>query len=311
MLTESVILAMLGGAAGLAITAIGFHGLLRLAPANVPRLEDVAIDWRVLAVSLGLSMLTGLLFGLAPAWHASRIDVNAMLKEGSRGTNARGRLRNWLLAGQIAVALVLLSGAGLLLRSFYEIVNVEAGFEPDHLMTMQLQPAVVKYGGHDDLQIQLARGILHQVSAIGGVRAAGITTALPLLGNPIYIMRIEGRPPVAVSQAPLVNFFSVTPGFFDAMGMRIVRGRTLANTDTASTPLVAVVNRTLAERYFPGQDPVGKRLEIGFATPRGHGGSAGGAAVGIAQAGLNQGLASPAGQLFKCDQTLRDASAPG
>jgi predicted permease len=267
MLTESVMLAMLGGAAGLAITAIGFHGLLRLAPANVPRLEDVAIDWRVLAVSLGLSVLTGLLFGLAPAWHASRIDVNAMLKEGSRGTNARGRLRNWLLAGQIAVALVLLSGAGLLLRSFYEIVNVEAGFEPDHLMTMQLQPAVVKYGGHDDLQIQLARGILDQVSAIAGVRAAGITTALPLLGNPIYSMRIEGRPPVAVSQAPLVNFFSFTPGFFDAMGMRIVRGRTLANTDTASTPLVAVVNRTLAERYFPGQDAVGKRLEIGFATP--------------------------------------------
>jgi putative ABC transport system permease protein len=239
MLTESVIFAMLGGAVGLAITAIGFHGLLRLAPANVPRLEDVAINWRVLAVSLGLSVLTGLLFGLAPAWHAARIDVNSMLKEGSRGISARGWLRSWLLAWQIAVALVLLSGAGLLLRSFYEIVHVEAGFEPEHLMTMQLQPAVVKYGGHDDLQIQLARGIVDQVSAIAGVRAAGITTALPLLGNPIYIMRIEGRPPVAVSQAPLVNFFSVTPGFFDAMGMRIVRGRALANTDTASTPLVA------------------------------------------------------------------------
>jgi putative ABC transport system permease protein len=267
MLTESVILAILGGAAGLAITAIGFHGLLRLAPANVPRLEDVAINWRMLTVSLGLSVLTGLLFGLAPAWHASRIDVNPLLKEGSRGTRARGRLRSWLLAAQIAVALVLLSGAGLLLRSFYEIVHVESGFEPDHLMTMQLQPAVVKYGGHDDLQIQLARGILDQVSAIAGVRAAGITTALPLLGNPAYIMRIEGRPPVAVSQAPIVNFYSVTPGFFDALGMRIVRGRALANTDMASTPLVAVVNQTLAGCYFPGQDPIGKRLEIGFATP--------------------------------------------
>jgi predicted permease len=267
MLTESVILAMLGGAAGVAITAIGFHGLLRLAPSTVPRLEDVVINWRVLEVSLGLSVLTGFLFGLAPAWHASRIDVNSMLKEGSHGSGVRGRLRSWLLAGQIAVALVLLSGAGLLLRSFYEIVHVEAGFEPDHLMTMQLQPAVVKYAGHNDLQIQLARGILDKVSAIAGVRAAGITTALPLLGNPIYIMRIEGRPPVAVSQAPVVNFFSVTPGFFDAMGMRIVRGRALAETDTASTPPVAVVNQTLAQRYFPGQDPIGKRLEIGFSTP--------------------------------------------
>jgi predicted permease len=214
MLTESVTLAMLGGAAGLAITAIGFHGLLRLAPANVPRLEDVAINWRVLAVSLGLSVLTGLLFGLAPAWHASRMDVNSMLKDGSRGTSARGRLRSWLLAGQIAVALVLLSGAGLLLRSFYEIVHVESGFEPDHLMTMQIQPAVVKYGGHDDLQIQLARGILDQVSAIAGVRAAGITTALPLLGNPAYIMRIEGRPPVTVSRGvDSVSVFKATEGW--------------------------------------------------------------------------------------------------
>ncbi|HUB81881.1 MAG TPA: ABC transporter permease [Bryobacteraceae bacterium] len=267
MLTESVILALLGGAAGLALTAIGFRGLLRLAPPNVPRLEDVALNWRVIELSLGLSLLTGLLFGLAPAWHAARIDVNAMLKQGSRGTSARGRLRSWLLAGQIAVALVLLTGAGLLLRSFYEIAHVEMGFLPDRLMTMQLQPTVARYANHEDLQIQLARGIVDKVSALPGVRVAGITNALPLLGNPIYIMRFEGRPPLAVSQAPVVNFFAVTPGFFGAMGMRIVRGRPLEETDLASAPLVAVVNQTMVERFFPGKDPIGKRLEIGFSTP--------------------------------------------
>jgi len=267
MLVESVILALLGGAAGLGLTAIGFHGLLRLAPANVPRLGDVALNWRVLEVSLGLSVLTGLLFGLAPAWHAARIDVNAMLKQGSRGTAARGRLRSWLLAAQIAVALVLLTGAGLLLRSFYEIAHVETGFDPDQLMTMQLQPTLARYGSHEDLQIQLARGIVDKISAIPGVRVAGITNALPLLGNPIYIMRFEGRPPVAVSQAPVVNFFAVTPGFFNAMGMRIIRGRALAETDLHSAPLVAVVNQAMVERYFSGQDPIGKRLEIGFSTP--------------------------------------------
>jgi putative ABC transport system permease protein len=267
MLTESVTWSMLGGAAGLAITFLGFHALLRLAPATVPRLEDVTLNWRVVEVSLALSVITGLLFGLAPAWFASRIDVNSMLREGAPGSGSRGRVRYALLTVQIAVAVVLLTGTGLLLRSFYEIVHVDSGFQPEHLMTMQITPAAVKYLGHDDLQINLARRIVDRVAELPGVRSAAITSALPLLGNPIYIMRFEGRPPVTPSQAPVTNFFAVTPGFFDAMGMRIIRGRAIKDTDTATTPQVAVVNQTLAEKYFPGEDPIGKRLEIGFATP--------------------------------------------
>ena len=267
MLTESAILAILGGAAGLAITAIGFHGLLRLAPANLPRVEDVALNWRVVELALALSLVTGILFGFAPAWYAARIDVNSMLKEGSRGSGSRSRLRNMLLAAQIAIATILLTGAGLLLRSFYEILGVDTGFDPEHVMTMQIQPSVIKYAGHNDLQIQLARGILDKISALPGVRAAGVATSLPLLGNPFYIMRIEGRPPVAVSQAPVVGYFGVSPGFFDAMGMRILRGRALAATDTAQTPLVTVVNQIFANRFFPGEDPIGKHMEVAFATP--------------------------------------------
>ena len=162
---------------------------------------------------------------------------------------------------------MLLAGAGLLIRSFYEIAHVDAGFNPERLLTMRLAPASFKYRGRNDLQIQLARNILHEVSGLAGVKTAAVSTDVPLLGNPIYIMRFEGRPPVTPSQAPVANYFAVTPGFFDAMGMRIRRGRAFTERDTADSPLVAVVNQTLVDRYFPGQDPVGKRLEIAFSTP--------------------------------------------
>ena len=267
MLTESMILALAGGAAGLLLANAGFHGLISLAPANVPRLDQVSPNARVIELSLALSVITGILFGLAPAWYASHVDVNSMLKEGMRGAGSRSGVRNVLVIAQVAIAAILLAGAGLLIRSFYEIEHVDGGFRPDHLMSMRLQPAPVKFLGHPDLQIQLARRVLEKVSVLPGVRSAAIASDVPLLGNPIYIMRFEGRPPVAPSQAPVANFFAVTPGFFDAMGMRIVRGHGIRESDTASTPLVTVVNQTLVDRYFPGQDPIGKRLEVGFDDP--------------------------------------------
>ncbi|HEV2445521.1 MAG TPA: FtsX-like permease family protein, partial [Candidatus Sulfopaludibacter sp.] len=203
----------------------------------------------------------------APAWHASRTDLNSLLKEGSRGAGSRNRLRSALIVGQVSAALILLSGAGLLLRSFYEIEHLDAGFNPERVMTMQLAPALYKYRGHQDLLVQLANGIVDQIAALPGIKSAGITTSVPLLGNPIFIMRFEGRPDVTPAQAPVVNYFAVTPGYFETMGMRIVRGRAIADRDIASAPPAVVVNQTLVDRYFPGQDPVGKRLEIGFATP--------------------------------------------
>jgi putative ABC transport system permease protein len=210
---------------------------------------------------------TGVLFGLAPAWYCSRIDVSTMLKEGGRGVSQRSRLRSGLVTAQVAIALVLLSGAGLLIRSFYEVLHVDAGFRPENLLTMRLSPAPVKYRGHPELQWQLARGILDKTAALPGVRYAAISTDVPLLGNPNFIMRFEGFPPVTPSQAPLAGYFAVTPGFFDTMGMRLVRGRLLTEHDTQASPLVAVVNQTLVDRYFPGQNPIGKRLEIGFSQP--------------------------------------------
>ncbi len=267
MLTESLALSVTGGLTGLLLAYAALRGLLALAPANLPRLNQVALNWRAVGFTLAVSVLTGVLFGLAPAWHASRTDLNSLLKEGSRGAGSRSRLRSALIVGQVSAALILLSGAGLLIRSFYEIEHVDAGFNPEHVMTMRLAPALYKYRGHPDLLIQLARGILGGVSALPGVKSAGIATDVPLAGNPIFIMRFEGRPDVTPAQAPVANFFAVTPGYFETMGMRIIRGRAISERDTPNAPPVVVVNQTLVDRYFPGQDAIGKRLEIGFSTP--------------------------------------------
>jgi putative ABC transport system permease protein len=267
MLTESLVLSVAGGLAGLLLGYATLRGLIVLAPANIPRLSDVALDWRAVWFTMLISVLTGILFGFAPAWHASRTDLNTLLKEGSRGSGTRSRLRNALIVGQVAAALALLAGAGLLMRSFYEIEHVDAGFDPEHVMTMRLAPAFFKYRGHPDLQVELARGIMRDVAALPGVKSVGIATDVPLLGNPIFIMRFEGRPDVTPSQAPVTNYFAVTPGYFETMGMRVVRGRAISDRDIATSPPVVVVNQTLVDRYFPGQDPIGKRLEIGFAVP--------------------------------------------
>ncbi|HYL37639.1 MAG TPA: ABC transporter permease [Bryobacteraceae bacterium] len=267
MLTESLVLSIAGGLAGLLVAYATLRGLLALTPANLPRINAVSLDGRALGFTLLISLTTGILFGFAPAWRASRTDLNSLLKEGSRGAGSRSRLRSSLIVGQVAAALILLAGAGLLMRSFYEIEHVDAGFNPEHVMTMRLAPAQFKYKDHTESLVQLTSGILRSVSALPGVKSAGISTDVPLLGNPIFIMRFEGRPPVTPSQAPLANYFAVTPGYFETMGMRVLRGRGITDRDTAGSPPVVVVNQTLVNRYFPGQDPLGKRLEIAFADP--------------------------------------------
>jgi putative ABC transport system permease protein len=267
MLTESLALSLVGGLFGLLLANGALRGLIALAPTNLPRIAQVSLDWRAISFTLAVSIVTGMLFGLAPAWHASRTDLNSLLKEGSRGAGMRNRLRSVLIVGQVSAALILLLGAGLLMRSFYEIEHVDAGFQPERVMTMQLAPALYKYRGHPDLLVQLADGITNRVSVLPGVESVAISTSVPMLGNPMFIMRFEGRPDVTPAQAPVVNYFAVTPRYFEAMGMRIIRGRALSESDTASAQRAVVVNQTLVDRYFPGQDPIGKRLEIAFAVP--------------------------------------------
>lgn len=267
MLTESLLLAFTGALAGLLLAYAAFRGLLALAPANLPRLDQISLSWHAAAYTLLITLLTGILFGIAPAWHASRIDLNSLLKEGSHGAGTRSRLRSVLVVGQVAAAMILLVVAGLLIRSFYEVAHVDAGFHPDHVMTMRLNPAPFKYGDHQDLKVQLAENIERKVSALPGVKSVGVSTDVPLLGNPIFIMRFEGMPPVTPSQAPVANYFSVTPSYFETLGMRLTRGREFSAGDSQSSPLVSVVNQALVDKYFPGQNPIGRRLEIGFDDP--------------------------------------------
>ncbi len=267
LLTESILLAGLGGLAGLILAYGAFRALLSFVPPSVPRMNQVHLDWRVIAFTLGASLLTGILFGFAPAWRISKANVNAVLKTGTRGSTGRSPLRSALVVSQVAAALILLAGAGLLMRSFYNIAHLDAGFNPEHVMTMRIAPAPYKYRDHADLQIELARSIRRNVAALPGVVSAGVSTDLPLLPSPHYIMRFEGRPPVQVSQAPIANYFAVTPGFFETMGMHLVRGRDFSMRESPATPPVAIVNQTLVNRYFPGQDPIGKRLEVAFRNP--------------------------------------------
>lgn len=267
LLTESAVLSLLGGVTGVAIASGVFMALKRLAPPNLPRLDQVAIDARVLGFALGITVLTGLVFGLLPALRLSRVNLNGALKERARGSSAPTGLRGVLVVAQVAAALVLLTGAGLLIRSFYEVTKVDLGFQPDHLVTMRVTPLPTKYNPSVPLQIQLGRDILAKVRETPGVQSVGFSTDLPLLGNPRYIMRFEGFPPVTVATAPLADFFTVSPDYFRTMGITLKRGRFLTEADDARSANVCLVNEALVRTYFPGKDPIGQRLEIGFSTP--------------------------------------------
>lgn len=267
MLTESLLLSCAGGLAGLLIAYLIFRGLLSVAPPDIPRLSEIALDWNVVGITAIISMVTGVLFGLVPAWYASRTDLSSLLREGGRATGVRQRLQNGLVVIQVAVALILLAGAGLLIRSFYKIQSVDAGFDPSNVITMRLAPAHFKYRGQDDLLRGLGSGILREVSALPGVESAAIATDIPLQGNPFVVTQFEGRPVVHPSQLPIAGYYAVTPNFLETLGMNLVKGRFFTDKDTAGSPLVTVINQALADRHFPGEDPIGKRITIGFSDP--------------------------------------------
>jgi putative ABC transport system permease protein len=267
LLIESVVLAMAGGVLGLGIAYSLFRALKWLAPAGLPRLETVSLDQRTLVFTLLAALLTGLLFGLVPALRLSVVDLHGALKERLNAGTARGRLRQALVVAQIAFALVLLAGAGLLMRSFYELRSIDLGFNPEQLLTLRMSLLPSKYNGHEDQQYALVRRIQEQVGNIAGVRSVGVATDLPLLGSPSFIMRFEGRPPVTVANAPVAAFATVTPTYFSAMGTRLKGGRVFDDHDGPSQPLVCVINETLAKQHFGAESPIGKRLEIGFSDP--------------------------------------------
>ncbi len=264
LLTESIVLAVLGGLAGVLLARWGLDLLLTLAPSSLPRVASIRLDGTVLAASLGLSVLTGIAFGLAPAWLAARTNVNDALKQGSRGSTdsgVRGRLRGALVVLEVAASLVLLVAAGLLVKSFVALAHVDPGFNPDHATIMRFTLPGKKYGKPEQ-QVAFANALVTQLKTLPGVQAAGITHTMPLIGDWVLGFEIDGRDKVAPQDQPSLNYYSVTPDYFRAMGVRLIKGRLFTEQDDAKAPRVAIINETLARQYFPHEDPIGKRINI-------------------------------------------------
>ncbi len=262
LLTESVLLALCGGAAGLLIARWGLDALLALAPTDLPRASGIHLDASVLIFSFLLSVVTGVVFGVAPAWLAAHTDMNESLKQGSRGsTDARGRLRGALVVIEVAFALVLLGGAGLLARSFMRLTHVDPGFHPANATVLRLSLPEKKYE-KDEQQVAFVDALLEKLRVLPGVQEVGLTHTMPLIGDWVLGFNIAGRPPIAPSDLPNTNYYAVTPGYFHAMGISLKRGRLFNERDNAKSPRVAIINEALAKQFFPNEDPIGKQINV-------------------------------------------------
>jgi putative ABC transport system permease protein len=266
LLTESVLLSVVGGALGLLLAYGEIRLLLALNPANIPRLSEIEIDGRVLGFTLLIALLTGIVFGLAPALQASKADLNEALKEGARGSTggiSRQRVRNLLVVSEVALTVVLLIGAGLMLKSFSSLQSVNPGFNPANVLTMVVNLPASKYT--DDHQAQaFFEQVLNRVELLPGVQAAGAVTGLPLTTTSIIRLRfiVDERPPTNASEVPRGNFRSISHNYFRAMGIALVKGRYFTEQDRDKSPPVVIINETMANRYWQGEDPIGKRLTI-------------------------------------------------
>ena len=275
LLTESVLLSLLGGVAGALLALWGVDALVALSPGNIPRAAEIGIDARVLLFTLAVSLATGVVFGLAPALQSSRPDLSESLKEGGRGgagSPGRQRVRSALVVAEVALALVLLAGAGLLVKSFVRLQNVNPGFDYKHVLTATIFLPDSRFT-EDRQRADVYRQVLSRVRALPGVEAAGGVSQLPLGGEEeIDGLTIEGRPQPAGGENVLTaQFRVVSTDYFRALRIPLLKGRHFDEHDTGEAQGVMIVDETFARRYFPGEDPLGKRVdEQGSLTPKGY-----------------------------------------
>ena len=263
LLTESALLALVGGIAELFLAKWGLDLLQTLAPQNLPRMNDVSLDGRVLAFTAAITLLTGMVFGLVPALQSSKPNLNEVMKGAGRGsTEGGGRrfVRSALVVVEIAAALVLLVGAGLMINSFWRLQKVDPGFKPDNALTVSVALPRRKYP-EENQRSAFFQQLLEKVSAAPGVRTVGATSLLPL-GNDDFVssFAIQDRPSTQPGVARNTNFFSVSADYFKAMGIPLIRGRLFTEHDTKDSPRVAVINETMAKKIFPDEEPLGKRI---------------------------------------------------
>jgi len=283
LLTESVILSMAGGGLGLLLGVWGAAFLVSLKPQGIPRLDAVAVDTTVILFTFGIAVVTGLLFGAVPAFQATRGGLSASLKAGGRGavTNRGGaRVRGVLVVVEMALAVMLLAGAGLLMRSFVRLQSVNPGFDATRTLSFELSLPRARYA-EQPAQVAFFDQLLPRLRALPGVRASEAVTMLPLTASNFNIsFEIVGRPPVPLALQPSMEVRVATPGYFGAMAIPITRGRGFTDGDTAGQPPVVLVSEAAARTFFPGEDPIGKTIKLGWGRGPGRP-RAGGQVVGI------------------------------
>ena len=267
MLTESVLLSLAGGSLGLLLAVWWSDLLVSLGKDEIPRALQVGVDWRVLAFTLSVSVLTGLGFGLVPALHSSNTQLTETLKEGGRGSGEgarRNSVRGLLVISELAIAVVLLVGAGLLIKSLWRLRSVSPGFHPENVLTFNVALPDTRYS--TDKQAVFFHDLVAQVESLPGAQSASVVTPLPLSGD-LYSLsyETEGRP-LAKKDQPSADFFNVGPGYFRAMGLPMIRGRDFNEGDQHKSAQVIIINETLARQNFPNEDPIGKRIKPGISS---------------------------------------------
>ena len=263
LLSESLLLSLAGGCIGVWLAWWSVHALVAAAPAAAPRLREVSLDLTAVAFAAAISVASAILSGLAPALAASRTQLTSALREGGRESTGSSRVRSVMVVAEVTVAMILVVGAALLVRSLVALQRVDLGFRTDHVMTASISPPRGMFRGEDAMR-QLYAQILDRARLIPGVEAAAITSVLPLSGmDTEFTFRIVGRaPPATPAEQPVGWFRIVTPDYFQALGIRVVQGRGLTVADGAEAPRVMVVNETLARRYWGGASPIGARIDV-------------------------------------------------
>jgi predicted permease len=263
LLVESITLSLCGGAAGVALAYVLVQASVRLMPLNIPRIEDAAIDANVLLFDLTLSLVTGLVFGLLPAWRVSRSTPAQALRDGSRtvaGGHTQNNVQSGLVIAQTAIGLVLLVSSGLLIRSFVRILNVDPGFDPKHVITARIRVSFDTVS-HDQ-HVQFYQQLVARISSLPGVRSASAGWPLPMSNNNSSVsFSIQGRP-VAKGDEPSESIALAMPGYFESMRIPLVAGRTFGEHDGLKGAPTIIVNRAFANKYFPGESPIGKHIRV-------------------------------------------------
>jgi predicted permease len=264
LLTENLLLALIGGALGVALALAGVRGIVAMRPAGLPRLGNIHIDMAVLTFAAAVSVVSAFMFGLLPAHQASGVDLNDSLKESGRGASATGgtlRLRGLLMAAEVALALMLLVGAGLLIQSFSRLTRVDPGVDPRGVITAWINLPASKYPDEERQRLGMS-DILRGVQSVPGVTSAALTSAFPLSANTQNKITFEGHAKPKGTE-PLLNVQMVSPEYFKTVRMRVIAGRGFATTDVKGADPVVWIDETVAKKFFPGEDPVGKQMVHG------------------------------------------------